>query len=139
MSRFLRLFTLWLWGGFAYCYVVEPLYRGYSHWTMFILGGFCFLILGGINIVFPWELGLVWQMLIGAGAITAAELMAGIVINVWLGLGVWDYSDMPLNVLGQICLPYSVAWFGLSAVGILLDDYLRWKLYGEDKPGYNIF
>ncbi len=94
------------------------------------------MLIGGINNGFPWELGFVWQALLGAAAVTVAELLGGLVINRWLGLMVWDYSDMPFNVLGQVCLPYCAAWIGLAAVGVWLDDFLRWKLYGERKPGY---
>ena len=66
----------------------------------------------------------------------AAEFAAGCVLNLWLGLGVWDYTDMPFNLMGQICLPFSAAWIVVSAAAILLDDWLRWQLYGEDKPHY---
>ena len=71
-----------------------------------------------------------------AAMVTAAEFAAGCVLNLWLGLGVWDYTDMPFNLMGQICLPFSAAWIVVSAAAILLDDWLRWQLYGEDKPHY---
>ena len=138
MSRFLRIMSLWLWGGAIY-YAIELCWRGYSHESMFIVGGICFLILGVINNYLPWNLGLAWQALIGAVSITAVELLSGLIINRWLGLGVWDYSDVPFNILGQVCLPYTVAWIFLSAIGIYLDDYLRWRLYDEQKPKYFIF
>jgi len=137
MSKFLRMTTLWLWGGFIY-YVIEILWRGYSHPSMFVVGGLCFLLLGGINYYLPWRMGLVYQALLGGVIITAAEFISGLILNIWLGLNIWDYSDAPLNLMGQICLPYVFAWIGLSVVGIYLDDYLRWKLYGEQKPKYYI-
>ncbi|MDR2044158.1 MAG: putative ABC transporter permease [Clostridium sp.] len=137
MSRAIRTATLWLWGGFLY-YAIEVVWRGYSHPAMFAVGGICFLLIGGINNWFPWTMGLVWQALIGAAAVTATELASGILLNRWLGLGIWDYSRMPLNFLGQICLPFSAAWAALSLFGIWLDDYLRWKLYGEQKPQYKL-
>ena len=137
MSKFIRLATLWLWGGFVY-YCIELLRRGYSHSSMFIVGGVCFLIIGSINNYLPWSIGILQQALIGAVAVTTLELISGIILNIWLGLGVWDYSHLPLNILGQICLPYSLLWVALSAVGILLDDYLRWKLYGEQRPEYTL-
>ena len=43
---------------------------------------------------------------------------------------------MPFNLLGQICLPFAVAWLALAAVAIVLDDYLRYWLFGEEKPRY---
>ncbi|MCL2856822.1 MAG: putative ABC transporter permease [Oscillospiraceae bacterium] len=135
MSKFLRLMTLWLWGGFVF-YCIELLWRGYSYPSMFVVGGACFLIIGGINNYLPWSVGLVWQALIGGVAVTAVEFVSGIFLNIWLGLGIWDYSHLPFNLLGQICLLYSLIWVALSVVGIFLDDYLRWKLYGEQRPKY---
>jgi uncharacterized membrane protein len=137
MGKIVRLMTLWLWGGFIY-YCIELLWRGFSHPSMFIVGGICFLLLGIINNYLPWKLGLVWQALIGSVAITIVELIAGLIVNRWLGLGVWDYSDMPLNILGQVCLLFTGFWVVLSAVGIFLDDFLRWKLYREQKPTYTL-
>ena len=133
----MRLMTLWLWGGFVF-YCIELLWRGYSYPSMFVVGGICFLIIGGINNYLPWSVGLVWQALIGGAAVTVVELVSGIVLNIWLGLGIWDYSHLPLNFLGQICLLYSLIWVVLSIIGIFLDDYLRWKLYGEQRPRYTL-
>ena len=33
----------------------------------------------------------------------------------WLKLDIWDYSRIPFNLYGQICLPYAAVWFVLSA------------------------
>jgi uncharacterized membrane protein len=71
--------------------------------------------------------------------ITVLEFFAGLIVNVWLGLGVWDYSGVPFNIMGQVSLPFVFAWVALSAVGIWLDDYLRWKLYDEERPSYVLF
>ena len=47
---------------------------------------------------------VIWkQMLICSIIITAVEFTSGLILNVWLGLGIWDYSNMPFNILGQIC------------------------------------
>jgi uncharacterized membrane protein len=86
-----------------------------------------------------WKTGLIWQCLIGGGIITIVEFIAGIILNVWLGGGIWDYSHIPLNILGQICLPYSVAWVFLALAAILADDYLRYFLFEEEKPKYTFF
>lgn len=134
-DRILKNTTLWLWGGFIYC-AIEIMWRGYSHPSMFFVGGLCFYLVGEINNVFPWNLGLLWQSLIGGAIITATELVSGLILNVWLGLGIWDYSELPLNFLGQICLPFSAAWVVLAGVAIWFDDYLRWRLFHEAKPHY---
>ena len=116
--------------------VIEKLYRGYSHWTMFLLGGICFIALGLINEVIPWDMPLLLQMFIGGAIITVLELITGCVVNLWLGWNVWDYSELPFNLWGQISLFSSIVWVGLSLVGIVLDDTIRWKFFGEDKPHY---
>ena len=35
-------------------------------------------------------------------------------------MNVWDYSGFPLNIMGQVCLLYSVLWGLLSIVAIPL-------------------
>lgn len=137
LKQILKLCVLALIGGITYM-LIELAWRGYSHISMFILGSICFLLLGGINEFLLWELGFVWQMLIGAGIVTIIELIFGIVVNVWLELEVWDYSNLPFNFMGQICLPFSFAWTLLSGVAIVVDDYLRYLLFGEEKPHYKI-
>ena len=116
--------------------VIEKLYRGYSHWTMFLLGGICFIALGLINEVMPWDMPLLLQMFIGGIIITVLELITGCVVNLWFGWNVWDYSELPFNLWGQISLFSSIVWVGLSLVGIVLDDFIRWKFFGEEKPHY---
>ena len=78
-------------------------------------------------------------MLIGGTIITIIEFLSGCVINLLLGWNVWNYSHVSLNILGQICLPFFFAWVGLSLVGIVLDDVIRWAFFGEEKPRYKIF
>lgn len=137
IKSFLKMMVLFLIGGTIY-FFIEILWRGYSHVSMLVLGGICFVLIGGINEFFPWELGLLWQSIIGAFFVTVSELITGIVMNIWLGLGVWDYPNMPFNFLGQICLPFSLAWVLLSCVAIIVDDYLRYWLFGEEKPHYTM-
>jgi len=133
-----KLSVLFIIGGFLYT-DFELRYRGFTHWTMFILGGLCFVVVGGINRWLPWRMPIWGQAGIGAVIITAAELVAGIILNRLMGLGVWDYSSQPLNLFGQICLPFIGIWYLLAALAILLDDFLRWKLFGEEKPRYTLW
>ncbi len=122
-------------GGFIYC-MIEMLFRNHTHFSMFVVGGLCFLLCGLLNEVFSWDM-LIWnQMLVCTLIITVLEYVAGMILNVWLGLGVWDYSNIPLNYKGQVCLLFSVGWYFLSAVAIVLDDYLRYILFDEEEPRY---
>lgn len=115
---------------------IEFLWRGHTHWTMAVLGGLLFLLLGGLNNWIPWEMPLLWQIVTGTVVVTAAEFVAGCILNLWLGLGIWDYSRLPGNILGQICPQFTLAWAGLSLVAIVLDDYIRHWLWDEEPPHY---
>ena len=134
----LKIFILFLIGGFIYV-AIELGFRGHSHWTMFLLGGLCFILIGGLNNYIPWEMSIIKQGIIGALIITSLEFIFGLVLNLYLNLGIWDYSNMPFNILGQICLPFSIAWFFLSLVAIFIDDWLRYVLFKEEKPRYHLF
>ena len=125
-------------GGLIYV-ILELIWRGYSHWTMFLLGGTCFVLLGLINEILDWDTPLTLQMLIGCTIITVLEFITGCVVNLWLGWNVWDYSDLKFNILGQISLFSSIGWYFISLVGITLDDWLRYRLFGEKKPRYKLF
>ena len=114
---------------------LEILWRGYTHWTMGVLGGMCFICLGLINEILSWETPLVLQMFIGGTIITVLELITGCIVNLWLGWNIWNYTWQP-NLWGQISLYSSIGWIGLSLIGIVLDDYLRFWLFHEDKPRY---
>lgn len=107
-------------GGFTYM-GIELLWRGHTHWTMGIIGGLCFVLIGLLD---EWQEHppMLLQMVQGACIVTAIELVAGLVINCWLGLGVWDYSDMPGNILGQICPQFTFAWFLLSAAAVKIEN-----------------
>lgn len=137
IKQLLKLIVLLLIGGTIYV-CIEMLWRGHSHISMFLVGGLCFVSIGAINEYFPWELGIVQQSLIGACLTTAIEFVSGVILNIWLGLGVWDYSNVPFNFMGQICLPFFFAWIVLACVGIVLDDYLRYWLFDEEKPHYQL-
>lgn len=132
-----KLAALFCFGGAVYG-LIETLWRGGTHWTMVVLGGALFILLGGINELLPWSMPIQWQALLGTLAVTAAEFLAGCVVNLWLGWNVWDYSDQPFNLLGQICLSYTLLWIPLSAAAIVLDDFLRCLLFGEEWPRYTL-
>lgn len=134
LSIFKYIF-LFLLGGETY-YFIETLWRGYSHWTMFILGAICFVTIGLINNIISWNLKFELQCIIGSIIITTLEFITGCIVNIKLGWNVWDYSDLPLNILGQICLPFSLIWLVLSGLIIVLDDYIRYKVFDERKPYY---
>lgn len=114
-------------------------FRGWTHWTMFFLGGLCFVALGLINEIISWEMLMWQQMVIGACIITGLEFITGCIVNLWLGWNVWDYSSIPGNFLGQICPQFLALWLLVALAGIMLDDWLRYWLFGGNKPYYRLF
>lgn len=132
--KYLVLFFI---GAFAYC-GIEIIWRGYTHWTMGVLGGVCFIDIGLINNsrFFYHLMPFREQMVLGGLIVTVMEFIAGCILNLWLGLGIWDYSQMPFNLCGQICLPYTILWILLNAVCIVVDDWLRYLMKMNGKPEY---
>lgn len=134
----LKYFILGWFGGSTYC-SLEVIFRGRSHWSMVVLAFILFLLIGSLNNLFPWEMSLAKQGIIGACMVTVLEFITGCIVNIWLGWNVWDYSNMPLNILGQVCLPFSLLWILLSIVCIIVDDYLRYLMFNEQMPHYYLF
>ncbi len=120
-------------GGAAY-YGIELAWRGRSHWTMAVLGGALFLLLGDMGRRLGSSAHLWVKGILGAAIITQVELSAGIWLNLVWGLDIWDYSRVPCNLLGQICLPYTVLWVPLSLFAIWMDGWLRHWLFREPCP-----
>jgi uncharacterized membrane protein len=67
------------------------------------------------------------------------EFCCGCIVNIWLKWDIWDYSSEWGNSLGQICPKFSAIWFFVSALAIVIDDYLRWVLFDEEQPHYRLF
>src|SRR5699024_9184899 len=112
MMNIFKFLLLFLTGGNLY-YLIEILWRGYYHIGMLILGGLCFILIGSINeYYFKYRRSpLLFQLVIFCLIITILELVFGLILNIWLGLNIWDYSHLEYNFMGQICLKYSVLWF----------------------------
>lgn len=117
-------------GAFAYG-LFELAGRGRTHITMGLLGGAAMCMIHRLDCRRGGALALLGKLIFSAACITAAELAAGVVLNLKLGLGIWDYSNMPYNFLGQICPAFSMIWFSLSGVGCMLDLAVRRVLTGK--------
>lgn len=137
VKKLVKHIFLFMFGGGLYLFI-ELLARGHTHWSMFILGGACFVALGLINEVLPWTVPLLAQSLLGGVVITLLEFMTGCLVNRILHWNVWDYSMLPHNILGQISPQFSLLWCILAVVGIVLDDYIRWFCFNEEEPHYKI-
>ena len=105
------IFSFGFWGYM----LIEILWRGYTHITMGITGGICLVGLFTVERV-CCKLSIVLKSITGALLITAFEFVAGYIVNIKLGYGVWDYSGMKFNFMGQICALYTFFWFLLCLV-----------------------
>ena len=119
--KFLRKSALFAFGGL--CYVgLELLWRGRSHYSMFLAGGTCLLLIGRLNRTEP-RLPLLFRALAGSGIITMVELGTGLIFN--RSFAVWDYRGHPGNWLGQICPLFSFLWIFMAALVLLIYDPLE--------------
>lgn len=125
----------WAAGGLLYG-LLEILHHGYTHWSMILLAGILCVPLDLANDCIPWEMPLVLQAFIGGLVITAAELAAGLVLNAWMGLGIWDYSGIWGNLWGQICPEFATLWCLLAGMAIVLFDWIDYWTGGGERPHY---
>ncbi|MBQ7901656.1 MAG: hypothetical protein IJ365_06815 [Clostridia bacterium] len=102
--------TLFMIGGAAYN-ILEYIWRGYSHWTMAIDGGIC--LIGIFAICTKSDINFIYKVLASSLLITTVEFISGLIINKAFKLNVWDYSNVPYNIMGQICPRYSILWTAL--------------------------
>ena len=137
MKRVSEYLFLWTSGGCIY-YGIENLFRGFSHWSMFGLGGICFLFIYLQGKLTEWKDAMWIQILRSTIFVVASEFITGVLVNKWMKWQVWDYSDQPFHLFGQICLPFAVLFSGLCTMGIFLSGNLMHWIYGEKKPTFHI-
>ena len=101
---------MYFWIGAAVYPMIEIAWRGRTHPAMALAGGLAGAVLGKIS---KTNRPLRHQALLGGLAITGIEYAMGRWWN--RNYRIWDYRNMPLNVQGQVCLPYTLAWCALSA------------------------
>ncbi len=110
---------LFLTGGTIYP-LLEITCRGKTDISMAAAGGVCLCLIDRVCNHNMKSAPLSMKCFAGSSIITAVEFATGLLVNVALKLNVWDYSAMPMNIMGQICLPFSILWFlaTLPAMGI---------------------
>ena len=126
MSKAKVKFILFSIGAVGYG-LMEIIWRGYTHWSMLTAGGICFVSFS--NICDKMKNSCIWFKALAGGAfITAIEFIYGIIFNIILKKDVWNYSKLPLNIGGQICLLYSFIWTVLSTICVPFSGYISKKL-----------
>lgn len=114
VGKYIIIFGL---GAFIYG-AIEVIVRGYTHWTMALTGGAVMALFMLINR--SKDVNILLRCLLGALVITSLEFAVGAVVNLGLGWDVWDYSEKPFNIMGQICPLFTLGWFALSLPGFML-------------------
>ena len=121
-------------------YLLECLSRGHSYFSMLCVGGLAGVLTGCLNnTIYNWSTPLILQQFVSMLIITSLELISGLILNTWLNLGIWDYSNQWGNIAGQICPKFMVLWFFVSLLGIFIDDWVRYLVFHESKPHYKLF
>ena len=133
INKLIENTVLWMTGGLIYFYL-EIAFRNYSHYSMIVCGGFCFVIVVTIGkYILETESDILKAvaliMFFGALVITTLELFTGIIVNMKLNMGVWDYSSMKYNVYGQICLTYTMIWALLSLLCVFVSNTIKKFLF----------
>ena len=106
VGKYIIIFGL---GAFIYG-AIEVIVRGYTHWTMAL-----FMLINRSR-----DVNILLRCLLGALVITSLEFAVGAVVNLGLGWDVWDYSEKPFNIMGQICPLFTLGWLALSLPGFML-------------------
>lgn len=120
IKKYVLLFIL---GAVGYA-AIEIIWRGRTHWSMMIAGGLCFILFSMVAEMLNGKSILVKAAVCGVG-VTAIEFIFGVVFNIWLGMSVWDYSNVPFNIMGQICPMFSILWVGVAIAFLPLADAIN--------------
>jgi len=111
---------------------IEVLFRGFTHWTMALTGGLAYLLIYIVNTKAKTK-SLILRCLAGCAIITSLEFIVGCIVNRKFNMSVWDYSNQPGHLLGQICPLFSAIWFLISFPAMLLSFFIKGKLFSENK------
>ena len=127
--------------GYCIYIAIEVTARGVSYPIMGVCGGLTVLILDKINDRISWDTDILIQSICGSILITFFELVIGeTALHTDIFPVMWDYSDMPLNFDGVICLPFSLLWCVMSVLAIFLADAINYYvLDGDQRPYYKLF
>lgn len=121
---------LWFWCFFVYSFfgfVLEVIFARVTRCPK--LDRKCFLLLPLCPVYGLGALGILGAAalvarqplltaLLGTAAATGAEYLMGWFYERILGVSFWDYSALPLNLGGRVCLLFSLAW-GVLALGLV--------------------
>ena len=120
LKKYALLFTI---GAIGYG-AIEVVWRGNTHWSMLIAGGICFILFSLVAEKFK-EKNILLKAAICAVGVTAVEFVFGVIFNIMLKMNVWDYSHIPLNLLGQVCPLFTILWAGIAIAFLPLAEVIN--------------
>ena len=124
MTRRVKKYALlFLIGAIGYA-SIEIIWRGRTHWSMIIAGGLCFILFSLVAEILK-EKSILLRVGICAVGVTLIEFWFGVIFNIWLKMDVWDYSDVPFNILGQVCPIFALAWAGIALAFLPLANLIN--------------
>ncbi len=121
--RWAKNVLIFLMGAVGYA-LIEIIWRGFTHPTMMVAGGICFLAFSYIAEKMS-RVPLLIKAFLAAAVVTAVELVFGLIFNLGFGMNVWNYEAMPFNFLGQICPTFSLIWCGIALIFVPLADRIN--------------
>lgn len=119
---------------------LELLWRGRSHWTMFLCAGLCGLVMANINN--NWlEFDTDFRIQVCASALLCStfEFLFGIIFNG--DFSIWDYRGLwgTIHILNdQVNILFLGVWLLISCFGLPFLDWMQWKLGLAREPYYRI-
>ena len=105
--------------------LIEILWRGHTHSSMALAGGLSLMLINIICCGKMQKKSLAAKCAAGSFIITCVEFSVGVWVNLCLHLNVWDYSALPMNLLGQVCLPFSLVWCVLTLPALFVCHLCR--------------
>lgn len=139
MSKIGKCVFMFIFGFMGYV-TIEVIFRNVSYPLMGLCGGLVFVLLDRINDKISWDIDILVQGAIGSLLITSLEFIIGEMSLRELIQPMWDYSDMPFNYKGIVCLPFSLIWVGLSIIAIVVADFINYYIFNDSTvPYYKFF
>lgn len=139
MKKIIPHLIIFIISGLIYV-LLEVLWRGYSHWTMFICAGCCGLVMAAVNnTILEFETDFRIQVLVSALLCTTAELIFGLIFN--SNFTIWDYRNTwgTIHFLNdQVNILFIGVWIIISIFALPFLDWMQWKLGLANKPYYKI-
>lgn len=138
LKSFIKYILLFTFSGYTYV-CLEFLFRGRSDISMMFCASICVIPMVLLNNQFSYEVDFILQLVLCTIFATFVEYIFGMLFNT--DYHIWDYRNMPLNVDGMICVPFSLLWMFIASIVIPLMDWIDHYIFNykpEQKPYYKI-